>query len=52
MKHLSRAFNDKLTAKMFVEIDDKEIVRKTLRAYHNKRLRLNAEDLASLKSFA
>ena len=37
---------------MFVDIEDEEIVRKTLRAYHNKRLRLNAEDSASLKSFA
>jgi len=37
---------------MFVDIDDEEIVRKTLRKYHNDRLRLNAEDAASLKSFA
>ena len=37
---------------MSVDINEKEIVRKTLRAYHNKRLRLNAEDSALLKSFA
>ena len=52
MRHLPGAFNDELIAKMFVDIDDEEIVRKTLRKYHNDRLRLNAEDAASLKSFA
>ena len=51
IKHLPGGFNDELIAKMFVDIEDEEIVRKTLRAYHNKRLRLNAEDSASLKSF-
>ena len=51
IKHLPGGFNDKLIAKMFVDIEDEEIVRKTLRAYHNKQLRLNAEGSASLKAF-
>ena len=51
MRHLPGAFNDDLIATMFIEIDE-EIVRKTLRKYHNNQLRLNAEDSASLKSFA
>ena len=51
MRHLPGAFNNDLIAKMFIEIDE-EIARKTLQKYHNNRLRLNAEDSASLKSFA
>ena len=51
MKHPPGAFNDELIAKMFVDIDDEEIIRKTLGEYHNKRLRLNAEESASLKGF-
>ena len=30
MKHIPRAFNDKLIAKTFVDIDDEETVKKTL----------------------
>ena len=52
LRHLPGDFNDELIAKMFVDIDDEEIVRKTLQNYHNDRLRLNAEDSASLKSYA
>ena len=52
MRHLPGGFNDELIARMFVDIDDEEIVRKTLRKYYNNRLRLNAEDSASLKSCA
>ena len=51
MRHLSGAFNDKVIAKLFLEIDE-ETVRKTLRKYANNQLRLNAQDSASLKSFA
>ena len=51
MKHPPGAFNDELIAKMFVDIDDEEIIRNTLGEYHNKRLRLNAEESASLKGF-
>ena len=52
MGHLPGHFNDELISKMFIDIDDEEIIRKTLQNYHNTRLRLNAEDAAALKSYA
>ena len=52
MGHLRGFFNDELIAKMFLKIADEELVRKTVRKYHNHQLRLTAEDAAALKSYA
>ena len=50
VSHLSSSFYDKLIASLFLKIDKVQAV-EVLKQFHNKHLRLDVENLASLKSF-
>ena len=50
MNHLPGVFNDELIATLLLDLDP-ETIKETSRKVQNTQLRLNAEDLSSIKSF-
>ena len=50
MRHLPGDFNDELIAALFLDIDE-ERASKVMQKYHNRHMRMNSHDSASLKSF-